>query len=152
MPECSFHPGVDTEMRCAECERYICPKDMVATPVGYKCKVCAKPARSQYTVVKPRQLVRAILVGGAVGVGGGIALSFAPFGGIFAGALWGLATAEAARRASGGHREWAVGIVAVVAIALGLGAAWLIGTYNIAFDALIAMLVALVDLALLSWR
>ena len=44
MPECAFHPGVETEVRCAECERPICPKDMVPTPVGYKCKICAKPA------------------------------------------------------------------------------------------------------------
>jgi len=152
MPECSFHPGVDTEMRCAECERYICPKDMVATPVGYKCKVCAKPARSQYVVVKPGQLVRAILAGGVVGVGGGIALSFAPFGSIIAGALWGVATAEAARRASGGHREWSVGIVAVVAIVLGTVAGWFFGGYLVAFQALVAIIVALVDLALLNWR
>jgi len=88
MPECAFHPGVETEVRCAECERPICPKDMVPTPVGYKCKICAKPARSQYQVVKPGQLLRAIVLGGAVGIGGGIVLAFLPFGGIFMGFIW----------------------------------------------------------------
>ena len=152
MPKCSFHPGVDTEVRCTECERYICPKDMVSTPVGYKCPVCAKPARSQYVIVKPGQLLRASLIGGAVGVGGGIVLAFVPLLGIFSGMLWGLATAEATRRASGGHREWSVGIVAIVAIAVGGYAGMLMsGRLNI-FAIVIAIVVALVDLALLEFR
>jgi hypothetical protein len=151
MPECTFHPGVETEVRCAECERPICPKDMIPTPVGYKCKDCAKPARSQYMVVKPGQLLRAIFVGGAVGIGCGIALAFIPFGGILMGFVWGALTAEATRRASGGHREWAVGIVAVGAILLGGAAGWLIGGVG-AFTVIVAIVVALVDLALLQWR
>ena len=151
MPECAFHPGVQTELRCAECERPICPKDMVLTPVGYKCKICAKPARSQYVVVKPGQLLRAILVGGAVGIGGGIALGFIPFGGIFMGFIWGALTAEATRRASGGHREWSVGIVAVCAILLGGLAGWFLGGVG-AFTVIVAIVVALADLALLQWR
>jgi len=150
MPECAFHPGVETEVRCAECDRPICPKDMISTPVGYKCKICAKPARSQYVVVKPGQLVRAIVVGGAVGIGCGIVLGFLHFG-IFGGFLWGVATAEASRRASGGHREWAVGVVAVVAILLGSVAGWLLGGVG-AFTVIIAIVVALADLALLQWR
>lgn len=151
MPECAFHPGVETEVRCTECERPICPKDMVPTPVGYKCKTCARPARSQYMVVKPSQLVRAILAGGSVGIGIGIMLAFLPFGGIFVGFLWGAATAEAARRASGGHREWAVGIVAVAAILLGGFAGLLLGGPS-PLAVVVAILVALADLALLQWR
>jgi hypothetical protein len=152
MPECSFHPGVETEVRCAECDRYICPKDMVETPVGYKCKVCARPARSQLVVVKPGQLLRASLVGGAVGIFGGVALAFVPLFGIFSGFIWGTATAEATRRASGGHREWAVGIVAVVAIVVGMFAGALVTGRLNAFAAIVAIVVALVDLALLNWR
>jgi len=124
---------------------------MVPTPVGYKCKVCAKPARSQYIVVKPDQLIRAIVAGGAVGIGIGIALAFIPFGGIFVGFLWGAATAESARRASGGHREWAVGIVAAGAIMLGGAAGWLLGAPS-PLAVIVAIVVALADLALLQWR
>jgi hypothetical protein len=152
MPECSFHRGVETEVRCTECERYVCPKDMVETPVGYKCPICARPARSQYVVVKPGQLLRASIVGGAVGIFGGVVLAFVPILGIFSGLLWGLATAEATRRASGGHREWAVGIVAIAAIVLGgFAGALLTGRLN-AFAIIIAIVVALVDLALLEFR
>jgi hypothetical protein len=152
MPQCAFHPGVETEVRCSECDRYICPKDMVPTPVGYKCPVCAKPARSQYVVVKPDQLLKASLAGGAVGVLGGVVLAFVPIFGIFSGLIWGAATAEAARRASGGHREWAVGIVAVVAILLGAfaGSAF---THRInVIAAIVAIVVALLNLALLDRR
>jgi hypothetical protein len=152
MPECSFHRGVETEVRCTECERYICPKDMVETPVGYKCPICARPARSQYVVVKPGQLLRASIVGGAVGIFGGLVLAIVPILGIFSGLLWGLATAEATRRASGGHREWAVGIVAIAAIVLGgFAGTMLTGRFN-AFAVIIAIVVALVDLALLEFR
>ena len=154
MPECTFHPGIETEVRCTECERYICPKDMVETPVGYKCRECARPARSQYVVVKPRQLVRAIIVGGAVGVFGGIVMAFLSFGffGLFLGFIWGSMTAEATRRASGGHREWTVGIVAVAAIVLGAFAGLaLTGRANL-IATIIAVVVALFDLALLDWR
>lgn len=152
MPECSFHPGVETEMRCAECERYICPKDMVSTPVGYKCRVCATPARSQYVVVKPGQALKAALAAGAVGVGGGVLLGMfaGGFFGIFLGFIWGSATAETARRASGGHREWSVGIIAVAAIVLGvLGAFLLTGRVNLIL-AVVAVFAALSDLALIG--
>lgn len=152
MAQCAFHPGVETEVRCTECERYICPADMVETPVGYKCRECARPARSQYQVVKPKQLLSAALAGGAAGILGGVLLAFLPFYGIITGALWGFATAEAARRGSGGHREWAVGIVAVAAIVAGAFTGWLFTGMLSAFTVVVAAGVALVDLALLDWR
>ena len=39
---CFYHPSVETELRCNKCGRYICPKDAVRTPVGYRCKGCVK--------------------------------------------------------------------------------------------------------------
>ena len=125
---------------------------MVPTPVGYKCKICAKPARSQYVVVKPGQLVRAIVAGRRCRHRRRHpARRSSRFGGIFMGFIWGAATAEAARRASGGHREWAVGIVAIVAIVLGGFAAWMLGR-SLLFAVIVAVLVALADLALLQRR
>jgi hypothetical protein len=150
--ECSFHPGVQTEVRCSECDRYICPKCMVPTPVGYKCPVCAKPARSQYVVVKPDQLLRASLAGGAVGILGGIVLAYVPLFGIFSGLIWGAATAEAARRASGGHREWAVGLVAVAGIVAGAFAGSVLTHGLNVVSATIAIVVALLNLALIGRR
>lgn len=152
MPECAFHRGVETEMRCAECERPICPKEMVSTPVGYKCPICARPARSQYVVVKPGQLVRASLAAGAVGIGGGVALAF--FGGGFfsliLGFVWGSAAAESARRGSGGHREWSIGIVAIGGIVLGVLAGFVLtGRPNLIAGG-VAVFAALSNLALIG--
>jgi hypothetical protein len=123
MPQCSFHPDVETEMSCAECGRAICPKEMVLTPVGYKCPVCAKPKKSQYTYIKPRQLLSAIAISAVVGVGGAFLLHAfigrGSFFGFFIGYGWGMLTAEAARRGSGGHRGRELAIVAAVALIVG---------------------------------
>ena len=152
MPECAFHPGVETDVRCAECDRSICPKDMVSTPVGYKCPICAKPARSQYVVVKPAQMTRAILAAAVVGIGGGIVLAYFA-GGVFGfilGFVWGSGTAEATRRASGGHREWSIGIAAIAGIGIGVLAGFLLTGRPNLIVAAIAVFAALSDLALIG--
>ena len=125
MAECAFHPGVETQVRCVECDRPICPKDFVPTPVGYKCRECARPLPSARRGVKPKQLAFAIAASAAVGVGGAFALQAL---GVY---FWiatiglGMLTGEAARRASGGHRT---GVIAVVA-----GTGVLVGTFVAGF-------------------
>lgn len=122
MAKCAFHPDVDTEVSCSNCGRPICPRDMVPTPVGYKCPICAKPEKGQYQFVKPRQWI----LGGALallaGTGGAIVLAFFLGGGFFGiiiGYFWGVLTAEAARRGSGGHRGREMAMVAIAAIVIG---------------------------------
>lgn len=146
MARCSYHPNVETEMRCAECGKPICPKEMVLTPVGYKCPEDARPKRSQYVLVKPKQLLTSVAAAIALGVISGGILSAVRFGGLFLGLLWGTATAEVIRRASGGHRGGTVGAVAVLSIAV----AWLVGFFFGGISLLtviIAAAVALVQLA-----
>ena len=121
MAECSFHPGVETEVRCSECERPICPKDMVATPVGYKCPVCAKPKRSQYAYVKPRQYAGAVGAALLVGLGGGLLLGLfrVPFLFYLIALMWGSLVGEAVSRGSGGHRGPSLAAIAVGGVVLG---------------------------------
>ncbi len=38
---CTYHPDVETNLRCGKCEKPICPKCMVETPVGARCPDCA---------------------------------------------------------------------------------------------------------------
>lgn len=120
MPRCSYHPNVETDLTCTECGKPICPKEMVLTPVGYKCPEHARPQRSQYTYIKPKQAVFAVLAAAGAGLGGAAVLAAIGFGGLFGGIIWGMLTAEAVRRASGGHRG---GIVAGIA-ASGVGLGW----------------------------
>ncbi len=123
MAECAFHPGVETNVTCAECGRPICPKDMVLTSVGYKCPICAKPSAGQLAYVKPKQYLFAALAGLASGVGGGFLLAFVlgSFGRflLLLMLLFGAAVGEAARRGSGGHRSTPVAAIAGVCAFLG---------------------------------
>lgn len=119
MPQCAFHPGTETNVRCVECDRYICPKDFVPTPVGYKCKECAKPLPSARRTVKPRQLLLAALAAAGVGIGGAFLLAFAGFYSWLGAILLGIATGEAARRASGGHRTGQIAAVAGIMAVVG---------------------------------
>lgn len=40
--KCAAHPGVETNLRCGKCDKPICPKCMVQTPVGARCPQCAR--------------------------------------------------------------------------------------------------------------
>lgn len=111
MGECAFHPGVDTNVRCANCDRYICPKDMVETPVGIKCRECASPPRSTRPRGKPVQYLGALGAALGVGIVGGLLLGEAlraiPFVSMLS--LWiaigyGALIGEATRRGARGNR------------------------------------------------
>jgi hypothetical protein len=131
MPECAFHPGVQTNVRCPECDRYICPKDMVDTPVGYKCRQCGSSKRPKLGGIKPRQY----LIGAAAGLGAAAVLAlvlvFVPFMSFWLSILGGIGIAEATRRGAGGHRTWEFAAIAVVAAGLGVAAGALFGHLNI---------------------
>lgn len=129
MAQCSFHPNVETELRCTECGRYICPKEMVDTPVGYKCPVCARQPRSALVHLRPAQLAGALGFGAAAGIFGALLLGafsggFFGFFGLILGFMWGGLTAEAVHRGSGGHQGGAVTAIAVGAIVLGAFVSW----------------------------
>jgi hypothetical protein len=40
--KCATHPDVETTLKCGKCGKPICPKCMVQTPVGARCRECAK--------------------------------------------------------------------------------------------------------------
>jgi hypothetical protein len=39
---CTAHPDVETNLRCGKCGQPICPKCLVQTPVGARCRDCAR--------------------------------------------------------------------------------------------------------------
>ncbi|MDO8846796.1 MAG: hypothetical protein Q7W51_00200 [Coriobacteriia bacterium] len=119
MPQCAFHPNVETSVRCVECDRPICPKDFVSTPVGYKCKECARQLPSARRAVKPLQLVLAALASAGVGIGGAFLVAITGLGFWLVAILLGMLTGEVARRASGGHRNGAIAAVAGAGVLLG---------------------------------
>lgn len=74
--ECPRDPGVETALRCQQCDRPICPRCLVQSPVGAKCRDCARVMRSPIYTVKGANLARSV----GVSVTGGLA----------AGLIWGL--------------------------------------------------------------
>ncbi len=73
---CARHPDVETALRCGKCETLICPRCMVQTPVGARCKACANLRRPPMYEISGAVLARALA----------IALIAGPMFGI----LWGL--------------------------------------------------------------
>jgi len=73
---CATHPEVETNLRCSKCDKPICPKCLVQTPVGARCPDCAKLYRLPTYRVSTQYYLRAI------GTGVGMA--------VVCGAAWGI--------------------------------------------------------------
>jgi hypothetical protein len=73
---CATHPDVESELQCGRCGKYICPRCMVQTPVGARCRECARLRRPPMYTLSPLNIAR------VVGAGLGLGVAF--------GLLWGL--------------------------------------------------------------
>ena len=73
---CATHPDVETYLRCGKCGKPICPRCMVETPVGARCRDCANVQKSPTYSVESTYYLRAI----------GTALGMA----IVIGVVWGI--------------------------------------------------------------
>jgi hypothetical protein len=45
---CYRHPATETGLRCNKCNKYICPKCAVRTPVGFRCPDCIREQEDKY--------------------------------------------------------------------------------------------------------
>jgi hypothetical protein len=73
---CATHPEIETSLRCGRCGKPICPKCLVQTPVGARCRDCARLYKLPTFRVSPGYYLRAI----------GVALGMA----VATGLIWGL--------------------------------------------------------------
>lgn len=74
--KCTYHPDVETSLRCGKCGKPICPREMVQTAVGLRCPDCARLKKLPTYQVTGLYYLRA----------GGAGLGMA----IVCGAAWGL--------------------------------------------------------------
>jgi len=72
---CATHPEVETNLRCGKCDKPICPKCLVQTPVGARCRECARLRRIPTYNVTPVQYTKAIAVALVIGIISGIVWS-----------------------------------------------------------------------------
>lgn len=81
--QCARHPTVETELACGKCATPICPRCLVHTPVGARCRSCANIRRlPQYNISAPylaRAVGAAVAVGAVLGAVWGALLPFGPF-------------------------------------------------------------------------
>lgn len=69
---CATHPEVETELACGKCGRFICPRCMVQTPVGARCRECAQLRRPPMYSLGPASIAR--VAGAAIGAGAAVGL------------------------------------------------------------------------------
>lgn len=123
---CKHHPGTETYLRCGKCGEPICAKCVVITPVGARCRECARLRRLPTFALSPEYYLRALgaMLGAAIvgGVLAGLLRSIIPFGGILIplglGYLVGEAVALATNRKRATPLKIIAGVGVVVALAL----------------------------------
>lgn len=66
--KCATHPDVETSLRCVKCDKPTCPRCMVQTPVGARCRECARLYKLPTYRVSVIHYLRA--AGAAIGMAG----------------------------------------------------------------------------------
>jgi hypothetical protein len=72
---CATHPQVESYLRCSRCEKPICPRCMIQTPVGARCRECARLQRLPTFDARPRDLAFGLAAGAGAGLLGGALLA-----------------------------------------------------------------------------
>lgn len=71
--KCAAHSNVETGLACGKCGTPICPKCLVETPVGARCRQCANVKRLPTYSIKPVQYAWAVAAGLLVAIAVGVA-------------------------------------------------------------------------------
>lgn len=116
--QCANHPSEQTFVRCGRCDKPICVRCMVDSPVGKKCRPCAQNRTHQHEAT-PLQVLFAF--GGALAVALPAGWVLQEFRSLFyiLSAMYGYAVAEAAFRAGQRSRSTAVQVVTGLAALIG---------------------------------
>ncbi len=117
---CANHPKRQTGVRCSSCGKPICPDCMVFSPVGVKCRDCARLPKSARITFGADKAARAIGAALAAGTLAGFVYYFVLaaagffFFVIFAAAAIGYVVGEAVLRASRYYHGTETAVIAVV--------------------------------------
>ena len=117
---CVNHPKTETWLRCNRCGNPICPKCVVRTPVGFRCKQCIKGQQAVFYSATPLDYLIAVVIGlVASGIAGTIMNGLGWFLALFLGPLVGGLIAEAVRRAIGRRRGRWIWLVVSACVVVG---------------------------------
>ena len=121
---CARHPTVETPLRCGRCETPICPRCLVQTPVGARCRECAGVTRLPTYNMSALLLLRgsgaAAVAAIVIGVVWGYLVGATGFGffGFFIGLGIGWAISEAISLGVNRRRAPPLAFLAVAAVVL----------------------------------
>lgn len=128
---CARHPKEETAISCASCGTPICPKCMVVTPVGMKCRDCGTSKGTSLYKIHPARFLLAGLVALIAGIPAAL-ISSVGFLAIFIGMAYGYFAGSMILKASGMKRglkmELLAGIGMVVGALVFRLVPWLIAT------------------------
>ncbi len=117
--QCATHPNVETLLSCGKCDKPICPKCLVHTPVGARCKECANVRRSPIYEVSTVYYLKAAGAGLGLALAGGVVwalLRGVPFASIITSIIVGLAIGEGISRVA--NRKRGVGLQVIAAVSV----------------------------------
>jgi hypothetical protein len=97
---CACGSKIMTRLRCSRCGKPICPRCMVASPVGYRCPQCSRGQRSVVYDPSVSGLVKAAVVGIVVAAAIGFFWGSYPSWGFYMSLLMGFGVAEAIAKAA----------------------------------------------------
>src|SRR5262249_7780632 len=125
---CETHPAVATWMRCNKCNRRICLKCAVQTPVGYRCKQCVRAQQDVYFNAKEHDsmmafavsFVSAAIVAPIAGIMGSSLYFYGFYAAFIAGPGAGMILAQVVRWAVGRRRSRYMCYFVVTGIVLGI--------------------------------
>jgi hypothetical protein len=117
---CANHPAVETTLRCNRCEKPICSKCAVQTPVGYRCRECVRGQQAIFETVKVRDYPVAAIVAGIGTALGTAVLGALGFWGFLVAPIVGGGIAEVVRWAVGRRRSRYLARWAAIGAVLGM--------------------------------
>ena len=101
---CANHPTVQTYLRCSNCNKPICAKCRVSTPVGFKCYQCANLQVLPTYAVSSDYYVKSAVAGLGAAAIAGIIMGVFPAFEFWAALLMGIAVPEAITAAANQKR------------------------------------------------
>lgn len=116
---CPRHPKVATNLRCATCGTLICPKCLVQTPVGMKCRQCGLQKGGTLFAMAPHRAAAAGAAAIALGAAAGFGADTIGFFALFVAVAYGTFAGEMIVRASGRKRGIRLEVIAAAGMALG---------------------------------
>ena len=117
--QCATHPNVETLLSCSKCDKAICPKCLVHTPVGARCVGCANVQRSPIYDVGKVYYLKAAGAGLGLALAGGLVwalLRGIPFASIITSIIVGVAIGEGISRVA--NRKRGVGLQVIAAVSV----------------------------------